>query len=149
MKTYKKTKDGYEHRCIMEACLGRPLSSKELVHHKNGNQQDNSIDNLELHTRAEHNRLHFGKGRILICVDCGKKRWLSPFLLKSWKHLDPTQYHCRECCRPGLQYKKHCESCGSPFEGARNKRFCPVCFSDRKRQTGRECMRKRRAAGYR
>jgi len=47
------------HRYLMEAKIGRRLKQNEVVHHKDGNKLNNSLENLQLMTRAEHNQLHF------------------------------------------------------------------------------------------
>lgn len=47
-----------QHVVIMEEHIGRKLHADEVVHHRNGNKQDNRISNLQLMTRAEHSKLH-------------------------------------------------------------------------------------------
>lgn len=47
-----------QHRFIMAQYLGRPLSSNELVHHKDHDRKNNAIENLKITTKSEHMRTH-------------------------------------------------------------------------------------------
>lgn len=64
------------HRYLVEQKIGRFLSSDEIVHHIDGNRNNNDINNLEITTLSEHTKRHGSTGRtylVLICEYCGKK----------------------------------------------------------------------------
>jgi hypothetical protein len=46
------------HRYLMEKKIGRHLRENEVVHHKDKDTLNNSLDNLELMSVKEHCRLH-------------------------------------------------------------------------------------------
>lgn len=48
----------YEYRLVAAQKIGRPLKDDEIVHHINEDFTDNRPENLQVMTRAEHNRLH-------------------------------------------------------------------------------------------
>jgi endogenous inhibitor of DNA gyrase (YacG/DUF329 family) len=55
-----KSKQGYValHRLIYEKAHNRFLNADEIIHHVNGNKQDNRIENLYLCSRQEHGKIH-------------------------------------------------------------------------------------------
>lgn len=58
----KKTRD--EHRLVMEAHLGRPLLSSEIIHHINKNCKDNRLENLQLISLSDHTKQHIKCGDV-------------------------------------------------------------------------------------
>lgn len=56
----EKTHNGWllQHRIIMQAILGRKLSTSELVHHIDGNKSNNSKENLRIESWGEHTKHH-------------------------------------------------------------------------------------------
>ena len=53
-----RTERVMEHRQVMEAHLGRKLTKSEAIHHINGNNADNRIENLRVTTFGEDIRRH-------------------------------------------------------------------------------------------
>ncbi len=86
----------FEHTKVMEASIGRRLSSHESVHHINCNKLDNSLDNLYLcKNEGEHRSIHhslnalaetlmqrgvitFNKERVQYELTAGSKRVAQP-----------------------------------------------------------------------
>ncbi len=70
------TKEGYvmEHRLVVARQIGRPLSPREVVHHKDSNRQNNDPLNLELlPSQSEHMKIHMTPERAI------EMNLLSPF----------------------------------------------------------------------
>lgn len=53
----------YEHRIVAEQKIGRRLFPNELVHHINGDKQDNRPENLEIVSDQFHHRIRHRKSK--------------------------------------------------------------------------------------
>lgn len=57
--SYPKVGARHEHRVVAERMLGRPLRPGEVVHHRDGDKQNNAEENIEvLSGQSEHVKLH-------------------------------------------------------------------------------------------
>ena len=71
-----RTPDGRKmalHRYVMEQMIGRPVETKEHVHHRNGVKTDNRPENLELLRASAHAKMHHPMRYSLTkeCIVCG------------------------------------------------------------------------------
>lgn len=56
---YSKIYGRLAHRVIVEQLLGRPLTSEEVIHHRDGNRYNNVPENLVIFPKAgDHTRFH-------------------------------------------------------------------------------------------
>jgi hypothetical protein len=65
-----------EHRLVMEAHLGRYLEPGEVIHHVNGDKQDNRLENLELFSTNGQHLAHTLVGKIPNWTPEGRARTL-------------------------------------------------------------------------
>lgn len=57
-----KNRYAYLHRVIAEARAGRFLADYEVVHHVDGNPENNHWENLQIMTQSEHAKEHGRRG---------------------------------------------------------------------------------------
>ena len=90
-----------EHRLVWEARHG-PIPEGMVIHHVNGDNQDNRIENLQLVTRAEHRHIHAGyecRDGVWYkqCRTCKKKKPLTEFYRYPYYPYDGAIPYCKPC----------------------------------------------------
>lgn len=103
---YVRLSDGRvttEHRFVMECALNRQLSGNEVVHHLNGDKQDNRIENLQLISRKEHSSLHVRRVEDTIihltCSICKKKFTRKKNSVNRSRKRGISKAYCSRKCR--------------------------------------------------
>jgi hypothetical protein len=122
-----------QHRLVMEDKLGRPLATREHVHHMNGDTLDNRPENLTLVSPRAHAKHHKPER----------------------KPVRPRIKCARDGCRnsmPASEGKRYC-SAKCRFYATRVTVTCPACGgrfiayrSQRRRFCSRTCARKYEAS---
>lgn len=104
----KKIKGGwyFEHIIVIENYLGRHLNSWETVHHINEIKTDNSLDNLFVCSRIEHDKAHDMKSVSKYKL---KPNWIGKECIKCKQYFYGPPYIVRK--------RRRCNvSCRSPKE---------------------------------
>ena len=119
------------HRAVYEYYNGK-IPKGLVVHHKDGNKENNDISNLELKTQKEHNKYHFDN-----CSEETKvkrRKVIEDRIIKAaiWHKTNPMSHIIHSIAsKKGWNNKEYreviCQQCGKTFKtrGSRNNpKFC-------------------------
>lgn len=92
-----------QHRLIAERVIGRKLRAVEVVHHINGNKQDNRNENLLVCTNSYHRLIHT---RMDAQAACGNPNWLRCRYCHTYdapEHLSVKSFPYHRACAAAYQ----------------------------------------------
>lgn len=129
---YVDGRQQYRYRWLMEQHLGRELEPDEHVHHVNGDQTDDRLENLQVLSASEHTKLHVPERlrRLRLergdrwaptvdeCVECGTSE--RPFVAlemcgRCYYRLNQRRRDGRQPRKPATVITKDCLHCGEEF----------------------------------
>lgn len=142
-----RIKNGYYYcgkkllnRLIWEHFNGT-IPKDHVIHHKNGNKLNNSIENLECMSRSAHSRLH----RIEESKKLSERMSKNSEKLHLWHRSEEGKKFLSEKARKEFQQRKpllyNCAQCGKQFNSVHTRfvKFCSnVCASKERRQSGKD-----------
>ena len=140
------------HRVLMENRLGRLLEPNEVVHHRDGNTNNDDENNLRLLTRSDHAKHHVIKAKPLKlkCPICGNGFELVPHVYRARKKASKRgELTCSRQCG-GVQSGRYAQLKPLPPHGT-NRRYtskrgpcrCDLCRRARREKRARYARRKR------
>lgn len=132
------------HRVVWEDNNGK-IPDGYQVHHKDHNRDNNSIENLELMSQAEHMRMHTLERIASGDIDVEKatkriheaaREWHKSAEGRAWHSV-----HAKECAKKWAKVTKKCQVCGKEYEvvsiSAKKSKFCSNnCKSAWRRKLG-------------
>ncbi len=89
----------YEHHLVWWLNTGDTVPEDYVIHHKNEDKHDNSFENLEILSRAEHSFEHAIKvdNIIISCSWCNIEISLRPSVFRTRKKIKDDMYCSRSC----------------------------------------------------
>lgn len=109
----------YEHIKVAEESISRALREDEIVHHLNGDRQDNRATNLLVIPCSQHLKLH---------------AWIN----KGAPYVGILRENALNSGKPTSEEPRHCKTCSKTIQSANNAAYCShVCSSLDKRVTVR------------
>jgi hypothetical protein len=119
----------YLHRSIYEYYKNIKLTPKDVIHHKNGNIYDNSIENLELSNSIEHPKKHYREHlKEFICGNCGNAFKTSS---SSVVNHGTKRRYCSRFCQMKSYMKKYKEEHKLELKKY-NKKYCKAYYRKNK-----------------
>lgn len=88
------------HRAVMAEAVGRLLIPDEVVHHKDEDRNNWSLDNLCIETLSSHGKLHAPDPIWVVCNRCGSSMKIHAFRRNNYQF-----HYCSQTCQ-GLHQEK-------------------------------------------